>query len=600
MAKKIAWLVVSCLMVLFLVLASCAVAPAPAPTPTPTPTSTPTPTTTSIPTPKSTSALTTALGEPQYGGTITVAENVFTYIDPYRYESESTRINTFYFEKLVVGDWAVNRKTWGFPVALGSCPLQYMKGQLAESWETPDPLTIIVHIRKGVKFQDKPPVNGRELTAEDVVWNLKRIAGDLFITDREYIKLVDSVTARDKYTVEIKLTPPPIVEVVRGVLDCMNLQFIAKECVGASGLIEDWRKCVGTGPFIFEDLVTGSSVTFRKNPNYWDYDELHPKNRLPYVDGVKILLIGDISTWLAALRSGKIDNRLQVAWSDADSLKKNTPELIIKSQPGYTMNHFRMRVDKKPFTDVRVRQAMNMAIDLQAISKSYYGGYGLLYAGDVLPHLAEYTPYDKLPDKPKWTTVSVKEILSYNPEKAKKLLAEAGYPNGFKTNILSTPLRAPGLPEILQQYLKDIGVDAEIRLMEAGAFDAFRSGKKHDQIILYWNTQKPEPLYILGTREYDPVNAANQGMVDDPVFNKMFDEARQTFDDAKRSQMVHELDMYVLENAYLIPMPYPCDATIWQPWLGGYSGEGYLGAFSMGALYARLWVNRDLKKTMGR
>ncbi len=487
MKRKFAWLVISCLMILSLVLASCATEPKPTPTLTPTqsPTLNPTPTPTPTPTPSPTSnSATTANGEPQYGGVIISSATTHTYFDTYRYERNSDMNLSLCYQRLDTGNWAVDRKVYDFAMSVGALPPEHQGGCLAESWEMPDPLTIIIHVRKGVKWQDKPPVNGREFTADDVVWNFERYIKDPFI-DRQYILVIASAKALDKYTVELKIAPPRFQGLPTIVLNVVSLFFMPKESLDSTGEIRDWKKVVGTGAFILADYVPDSGLTFTKNPNYWGNDERHPDNRLPYADGAKILIIPDISTLLSALRTGKIDVYDKVSWQDANSLKITNSEMKIKGLDS-TAYHFKVRTDKAPFTDIRVRQAMQMAVDLKEIAKTFYGGTTLIYRGPIEPfHTGVYIPYDELPDKPMFTNLSLKELLTYNTEKANKLLAEAGYPNGFKTNCIATRVRAPDLPELFQSYMKAVGIDVEIKYYESAVYDSLRAGKSHDQILLH-------------------------------------------------------------------------------------------------------------------
>jgi peptide/nickel transport system substrate-binding protein len=135
----------------------------------------------------------------------------------------------------------------------------------------------------------------------------------------------------------------------------------------------EWQNAVGTGPFILTELIPDSSVTFTKNPNYWGYDERHPENQIPYVDEVKLLCIPDISTALSALRTGQIDWMDGLTWIDADFLEQTNPELTMYSRP-WNGIALEMRCDHEPFTDIRVRKAMNMAINREEIAEEYYGG----------------------------------------------------------------------------------------------------------------------------------------------------------------------------------------------------------------------------------
>lgn len=606
MKKKTIWLTLSSLVTIAMLLVSCGKAETTT-TPTTTPMTTPnTQTTTTAPVTTSTTALTTTpattIEKPQYGGSLSISRPVFAYIDPYRYEHSSCAVMTCVNDKLAVGDWAVDRKKFAFPAATTSfVPLNYLRGALAESWEIPDPQTFIVHLRQGVHFQNKPPTNGREFTADDVVWNYQRYLRSPFV-DQMYIGAINSVTALNKNTVEMKLKAPPSDVLIMGILDTTSVQMIAKESVGASGQIEDWKNVGGTGPFMLIDYVPDSSLSFVKNPTYWAYDERYPNNRLPYVDTYRVYVIADVSTQLAAIRTGKIDQVQDIFWKDAESAKSTRTDLLVFGQPT-SSRIFKMRNDTKPFTDVRVRQALNMAINLEELTKSYFGGNAIIYASALQPlHGSDfYTPFDELPDKPMWTKYSVKEVLTYNPQKAKALLAEAGYPDGFKTNIITCTTMEPELAVILQGYLAAIGVKAELRIMEKAAFDVLRYGLKHDQIILHWHSQYADPLQLF-QQWTDPKHQFNSSVTNDPVFNEICSRAvdvQNKGDYANLVKLARELEYYSLENAFYIVYPAPLRMTVWQPWVKGYAGEGNLGAWQMGQLFARLWVDRDLKKSKG-
>ena len=188
------------------------------------------------------------------------------------------------------------------------------RGSLAESWSMPDDTTFIWNIRQGVYWDDKVPVNGREFDAYDVEWNYHRYFGmgdftedgpNAAVTAVHFGVEIESITATDKWTVELKLTKPQL-DVVGKVLN--SYFFVhAREQIEKYGDAKDWRNLVGTGPLRMTDFVEGSSATWEKNPNYWGFDEKFPENRLPYIDEYRSLLMPDVSARLAAMRTGKID-----------------------------------------------------------------------------------------------------------------------------------------------------------------------------------------------------------------------------------------------------------------------------------------------------
>ncbi|MFC1966815.1 ABC transporter substrate-binding protein [Chloroflexota bacterium] len=589
MKKRAIWLILSCLMVLSLVLASCArtgveekeVAV------------------------KKEMVRDPANGEmvekPRYGGMLNVSEPLFEYFDQYRWEQGSFRILSNSSERLLMGDWAAPRKECTLTQASGWTPPEYMKGQLLESWEFPDAQTVIMHLRKGVYWQNKPPVNGREFVADDLVWNYQRYMGSSFI-DQSNLKLIESVEALDKYTVKLKLTTPQFFLNFMIMDNSMGSYQVAPESVGPSGEVEDWRKVIGTGPFMIKDYIAGSVVTFEKNPNYWDYDEKYPENRLPYVDGVRAFIIKDSATMLAALRSGKLDKVLEIEGPDAIHLQETNPELKSRGEQASSGFVLSYRNDVKPFTDVRVRQALSMSIDRMEIVDTFYGGWAYPYTGIGRPmHGPDiWVEYEDLPDTPMWTTLSCKEVLSYNPEKAKQLLAEAGYPNGFKTSIDFSPGKFPGVPEILQSYLADIGVDAKLIPHEMGVFNPWRKQKPSpvEQTSMHWISARTNPTDWL-ERTVDPTIGHDVGMVDDPVFREMIERMRPLSVQPERNKAIGELNLYVIENAFWLSTPISTEGTFWWPWLKGYLGESHLGAHNTGAANARVWIDQELKKEMG-
>src|SRR5262249_51524557 len=276
-------------------------------------------------------------------------------------------------------------------------------------------------------FPDKPGVmKSRELTAEDVVFSYdrlsnspKKIAG--------YFDHVAKVEAIDKYTVVFTFKHFHAEWDYRfgwGYYSAIMPKEVAE--AGAA----NWKNINGTGPFMLSDFVQGSMNVYSKNPIYWDKDKIGGEEyKLPFVDKVVYRTIKDEATFLTALRTAKLDMLESIRWSAADDLKKTTPQLKWSKWLNMSGTFLSMRVDTKPFDDIRVRRALNMAVDKQEIVKAYYGGNAELFAYPQHPdYFGYFEPLEAMPD-------TVKELYAYNPAKAKKLLAEAGYPNGFSFKV---------------------------------------------------------------------------------------------------------------------------------------------------------------------
>jgi len=532
---------------------------------------------------------TTAIGDPVYGGIINTSMGTdWQVFDTIRYAGYSHVYCSAVYEKLVIGDWNVDRAVFNFPDNAGKTPEPFSVPLLLASFEFPDPLTIIMNVRPGIRWQDKPPVNGREFDADDVVWNLERSIESPFI-EKAYLNLVESVTKIDDMTVEVKLKPPAQPFAQFGLLETDNNFFVPRECVEAeSNEIEDWKKVIGTGPFMVDDFVPGSSVLYVRNPNYYRDDERHPGNRLPYVDGLQVVIIPDLATTVSAFRTGKLDRIAALQWKEVESIQQSNPETLYRLYPADASVVYRMRNDIPPFTDVRVRNAMQMAVDLEAIKDSLYQGQAYTYSPFItFVHADLYTPYEDLPE-------SVKKITTYNPEGAKALLAEAGYPDGFKTDITYVPTHNPGLAEILQAFLADIGVEAEMKTYDWSTFNSIRLGKKHQGIIQHWNWNSPSPILLINVFA-DPTHIFNLSVANDPEFKELVAEISSEFDYDKRSALIKKADYMTIEKSFYITMPQALLSNVWQPWLRGYSGECVIGNFQYWQLYARLWVDEQMK-----
>ncbi|MFC1989961.1 ABC transporter substrate-binding protein [Chloroflexota bacterium] len=605
MKKKIVWLVVSCLMVLSLVLSSCAPAatttPTPTPIPTPTPTPIPTPTPTPTPTPEKEmvkDALGKLVEKPRYGG---VAIDVFNqpaagFDDAY---ASGSKCYTMHLtsEYLLKGDWAKGPAGTGETnYIVNVFQPEYQVGSIAESWEFLGAGHIVFHIRKGIYWHDKPPVNGRELNAYDVAFSLKRAFGlkGAYLGKRS--KWFESVEATDKWTVVLKGKDTPAIRTANLWERIAEMTAIVPpEVIEQYGDMRDWRNSSGTGPFMLVDFVSGSSWTLKKNPNYWGTDPLHPENQLPYEDGVIFLDIRDNSTRMAALRTGRVDRLDLVVAEEGEELLRTNPELQRKMVLRNRVFAIFMRTDKPelPFGDIRVRQALHMAIDRQPIIKDLFGGKAEILTFPISPYVpSAYIPLEK-------TSESIQELFSYNPEKAKQLLTEAGYPNGFKASII--------LPEasewvdmfsIVQNDFSKIGVDLELQPKEMSVYKSIQMGKEYPEMFAY------EPSF--GGMEYNYTylhkdNIQNLSYVDEPYIMDRFSEVwswENIGKDDLRAQLVQESAIFYLDKAYAIQLPAPYVYALWQPWIKNYQGEYCVGKIGYYNYHKWTWIDQDLKEEM--
>ena len=547
------------------------------------------------------------LGQPQYGDEMVIRiERDIVNFDPYFTEG-LTGIYGAWLERLVCDDWTMDPAEWDYRIAWH--PRRYQKGNMAESWEFPDPTTHVIHIRRGVRYQNRPPSNGREFTSDDVLFHYHRIygLGGGFTKPSPYrdtdirFKDIISITAPDKYTIVFKFkTPNPdfIMETLHnvGLAQCLENRDVVKKW----GDMRDWRHAIGTGPFILQDFLPGNSATLVKNPDYWGHDERHPQNKLPYIDKLKFLIIPNESEAIEAMRAGKIDCMNQISYKGAQALQKTNPEIIQIATPGAPALTLQPRNDRAPYNDLRVRKAIQMAVDLPTIAKTYYEG-----SVDPYPSTLTATkymkgwgfPYEEWPQE-------LKDEYAYNPAAAKQLLADAGYPHGFRTNVLATADADMDLLKIVQSYFAAIGIEMGIRVMKTADWIQYvEIDCKHDQLIY-------RPYGPLG-HTYAPLRAitrfqtgysANHMMVSDPVFDSYYPKALAADTEDKLKQVLRDANERVAQQHYALSLLLPLQYSLCQPWLKGFNAQvhsiwmGSGGPSMIGFYASRFWIDQTVKK----
>ena len=379
---------------------------------------------------------------------------------------------------------------------------------------------------------------------------------------------------------------------------------ISPEVIKEHGDIRDWSNLVGTGPYELTDVVQGSSLKWTRVPNYWGFDEKFPQNRLPYIDEINALIMLESATRLAALRSGKVD--MLGAFGDSHlkeldqviSLRKTNPEIELwpfrfRSSNAFAFNN----VNNPPFNDIRVRQSMQMALDLETINETYFSGLG-----DATPHgfvdnsSMAGTPFDQWPEE-------VKKTYSYDPEGAEALLDEAGLPRGadgtrFKTILRPHPRSDANFSELATTYWREIGVNVELLVVaDEGAYGAF-----------YWDNRTDDMLTAVAAITYSALRAMhsfttggewNPTFANDPEFDALWEAANTASTAEEQARWAKAANMYMTEQHWLLIGPVTPMFNVSQPWVKGYNGEIGLGTMQHGNLFARLWIDGELKEAMG-
>ena len=546
---------------------------------------------------------------PEYGGTLTYAQSSEPANADTHFSHGPAWVVGATVERLGIMDWAIDRDVSSLRSTY--LPSALFRPHLAESWDTPDPLTIIFNIGKGIKWQNKAPMNGREFTADDVVFNFHRLLGlsDFAEAGPSYsLAFVgppgESVTATDRYTVVIKLAEPKSAALAQYL--GLGLTYInAPEVIKEHGDVKDWRNLVGTGPYFLTDWTDGSSITLQKNPDYWKDDEKYPGNRLPYIDEMQGLIIPEEATRLAGLRSGKIDLLgYPAGWANItsvdvlESLRKSNPEIVLQPWWNRSETSFAMDASKPPFDDVRVRRAMQMAIDLEGIDRSVYKGTSVWQPQGILGEAVTgyFTPFEEWPEE-------VKKGYMYDPAGAEALLDEAGYPRGadgtrFKTVLNHFASFDLGYSELAATYWADIGVDVEVNVLDNAVISPTRSNRTWEGLMYHTLGNNNDPMGYV--RQFvHSVSAEDLHGIRYPELDSLLDAAEATTSEGERQKLVKEVDMYTMENHWWIWGNKTGKYRAIQPWVVGFNGEVQLGFMGRLTILSRLWIDSELKEAMG-
>jgi peptide/nickel transport system substrate-binding protein len=553
---------------------------------------------------------TAATDMPKYGGTLVVYQGS----DITGFDEAFTAHNTISTikmtnEELLTGDWTKGPAGTGqfqFITSSGN-RIDSKAGCLAESWESPEVGHLVFHIRHGVHFALNPDseasrlANGRELNAEDIVWNLNR----LVTSPTNYIRSgypdmcrTVQITAPDKWTVDIKCPTDYFADAITMLPDWSSI--FPPEVIQKYGNVRDWHNSVGTGPFMMTDYVGASSVTLIKNPKYWGTDPIGPGkgNQLPYLDGVKILIIPDTSTTQAAFRTGKIADLPGLVADDYHIFMKAAPELKFARGTSLASTNILMRTDKAnlPFKDKKVRQALTLATDFESIKKQLYGGEAQILSWPMFlvpDYSTAYVPLEQCPS-------AVQDLYKYQPDKAKQYLSDAGYPNGFKTSVLTsnTGTNIDLLSVVASMWAK-VGVTLNIDARDPVVFNNLLQQRAHAECV----------LTIMGglgsyfkLNQLDGPGQYNASFIDDPYIKQVKVQIYEAFnrtDWAKVDELYRNLlKDYVLEQAWAIPTGLPYNYDIWWPWLHNYHGEQNMGYGNTFKWCQFAWLDQDSKEQM--
>lgn len=462
----------------------------------------------------------------KYGGTLNAAfQNEWAGLDPHTVSSYSSyQILNNVLEGLTTYDDDLN-----------------LQPGLAESWEqSEDGKTWTFQLREGVLFH-----NGREMTADDVKWSFERLidpetgAGNAARVGPPETE----IEVIDTYTVDIT-HPEPFGIFPQSIGFDKSTGIVAKESLEDDGTIS---VPIGTGPFQITEVEGTTRLVLEKHEDYW-------QEGLPYLDEIVIEPIPDDTVRETALRSGEIDWVLTIAPQNFDSLKED-PNVEVATAPQLSYDYIGVNLTREPFDDVRVRHAIALALDREVLCEA--GFFGLCETvqgptGSGSPWYFDYAPYDR------------------DIERAKELLEEAGYPDGFEMELLPTTQyqHTVRTAQVLQQQLAEIGIDASINAPEWSEWLELEGNFKYDVYVCNWNGLIDADQYYYLQHHSDLVfNFTGYSNSD---FDELVEEGRSISDFDERYEIYEQANKILVDDAPYIYMYNKKEIRAYAPHVNGF------------------------------
>lgn len=396
---------------------------------------------------------------------------------------------------------------------------------LATDWELdPESKTITVHLREGVKFHD-----GTDFNAEAVKWSVETVSKERGMDTFERVEAVDSHTVR----FHLKKWATGQLEDIMWIYPITSPTAFEK--MGKDGVM---FHPVGTGPFKFESYEPDQYVRYVRFENYW-------QEGLPYLDELEIRIIVDDNTALNAFLGREIDVVVQLPGDLIEQYLDSTEFDVVPLETtvgleirGLVANSLD---ENSPLADVNVRKAISYAINREEIAQSLFKGLVIPTNQLAMEGTANYTPD--------------LEPFEYNPEKAKQLLAEAGYPDGFSTKLIGQPPEALFL-QAVQGYLADVGITAEVEIYERGRYLSMVMSDGWEGLATYVATSSNDISSQLkyhfseNATIWGPFTIRPQDMLD------LMDKYDQEIDPDIRAEIAHEVQKVVFEKYHLVNLVY--------------------------------------------
>lgn len=431
---------------------------------------------------------------------------------------------------------------------------------LAESWEiTNHGKTIAFKLRQGVKWHNKPPVNGRECTAEDVqatfdAWGKGALA---FLTAS-----VEKLEVPSPYQIVVHLKEVDVAFLPN--LACAWAYILPKE--GVAEAFDLKTTAIGTGPFILTEYTKKTEYKYERNPEYFIKE-------LPYLDRYILRIIPEEASRIAALRTGQVDAIKNLGSKEtADLLLKTNPKIVVQQLiQAYANFHVAMPYTLAPWSDVRVRRAVSLAINREELNELVYAGLGHAYNNGI----PWYALFDAHPEK-----AAYGPWFAYDPEKARQLLKEAGVKDLTVEMIFYRyGSYVDETIDLLTQYLGDIGITVKPKALEYGVWIDHYLGAKYEGLALGFTVPAGGMDALNDWATLLQTGASkNSWRVADPELDKLLLAQQREQDPAQRKVIGKQIWDRMNDQVYRAHVPRGSFLFPYQPWIRNYhAATGYFG-----------------------
>lgn len=540
--------------------------------------------------------------EPQYGGTITLVSTQMANAEPPLWDiHETPSIRTAFWispveEYLFIGD-VLNKgprgtNEVGFSMYQAELPSNVIIGNVCESYDlSPDGKLATFHVRPGVMWQgnDSIGMKPREVTANDVAYMINRYRVSAKASKLRDFADENLATVIDKYTVELQFTKP-FASWLWLIGYCLYCNFYPQEMVDAGA--NDWTQVTGTGPFKISDYVPASQVVYTKNEDWWNKVQVIDGKEYdtPFIDKLVYPIMPDEATRIAALIAGKLDIMDGVSLFYKDILSSACPELNMNEGPsGYALN-LSFNCTNGPSTNLEFRRALMLGTDQEAIAAaipgSRIGGFPFSYAlGESI-----YTPIDKMPEE-------VAKLYSYDPVSAKQQIEALGYAGAtIHINYQTTIQDFVTAAELLADQWKQLGLNAVLNPIDAAVYNGYNTGDGSgwDGVLIVNGGAAKTARGIENERSKRYLSVYTDQYFQDEMTAMMAEP-----DPVKRDAMLKEDAIYFIGTVSEIALIESSVLTCWWPWVKNYYGEVEAGCSNFNPMLATLWIDQDLKKSMG-